>query len=70
MGDLLSDRRRKYFSPADVAAYLGISRSYVYQLIDRRKIEAHRFGKSVRVSREEVLRYERETQVKDGYLVS
>lgn len=61
--DLLSDRRRKYYSPADVAEYLGVSRSFVYQLIERGDLEANRFGKTVRVPKDEILRYERDTRL-------
>ena len=58
--DLLTDGRRKYYSPADVAAYLGISRSYVYRLIDSGDLEACRFGRAVRIARDEILRYEQQ----------
>ncbi len=61
--DLLSDGRHKYFSPADVAAYLGISRSYVYRLIERDELEANRFGRAVRISREEILRFEEQSRI-------
>ncbi len=57
--DLLSDGRRKYFSPQEVAHYLGISRRTVYDILSRGEMLAGKFGRSVRVSREEILRYER-----------
>lgn len=37
--------------PVEVAALLGLSRSEVYRLIDRREIPSVRFGRSVRVPR-------------------
>lgn len=58
--DLLSDGRRKYFSVKEVADYLGISRSYAYQLIEQGKMEGCRFGTTLRVSRDEILRLERD----------
>lgn len=65
--DLLSDGRRKYYSPADVAEYLGVSRSYVYKLIDERELDAHKFGKALRVSRDEILDFEnRSRKVQKG----
>jgi excisionase family DNA binding protein len=43
-----------------VAAYLGVSRAYVYKLVDERKLRAHKFGRALRISRDEVASYERE----------
>jgi excisionase family DNA binding protein len=63
VSDLLSDGRRKYFPPKDVAEYLGISRSKVYALVNEGRIEAHRFGNTIRVSRDEILRYEKQSKV-------
>lgn len=60
MKDVLSDGRRKYFSPQDVADYLGVSRRTAYDLISRGDVAAIKVGRSVRVSREEILRFERE----------
>ena len=57
---LLSDKRRRYFGASDVAVYLGVSRSYVYKLIDERRLKAHKFGRALRISRDEIERFERE----------
>ena len=57
-GHPLSDKRRKYFSVQEVADYFGISRRAAYDLVYRGVIRGHKFGGSVRVSREEVLRFE------------
>jgi excisionase family DNA binding protein len=62
VSDVLTDKRRKYFTPADVAIYLGISRSYVYRLIDSGDLEACRFGRAVRVSRAEIARFEEQSK--------
>jgi excisionase family DNA binding protein len=59
--DLLSDKRRKYYSVREIAHYLGVSRSTAYELVSRGELRAKKFGGSVKVSREEVLRYERES---------
>ena len=56
--DLLSDRRRKYFSVSEVKDYLGLSRSKVYQLVDRGELPACKFGGSIRISRADIVRYE------------
>lgn len=37
--------------PSEVARMLGLSRSEVYRLIERKEIPCHRFGRSVRVPR-------------------
>ena len=58
--DLLSDGRRKYYSPAEVAAYFGVSTRTVYRLVKRGEVRAVRIGESVRIPRGEVLRYESE----------
>ncbi len=58
MTDLLTDGRRKYYSVSEVKDYLGLSRSKVYQLVESGEIGASKFGGSLRISRDEVLRYE------------
>jgi putative molybdopterin biosynthesis protein len=60
MKHLLSDGRRRYFSPQEVADYFGISRRTLYDIIDRGELRAGKIGRSVRISRDEVTRYERE----------
>ena len=57
----MDDKMRKYFSVREVAEYLSISRSKAYDLIKRGDIQGHRFGKAVRVSKYELLRFERES---------
>jgi excisionase family DNA binding protein len=63
MKDLLSDGRRKYFSPQEVADYLGISRRTAYDLISRGDLRTGKFGRSVRVPRDEILRYEQDNML-------
>lgn len=62
----MEDGRRKYLTVREVADYFGLSRSYVYQIVNRRDLKAHRFGNALRVSRDEVLRYERESAYHEG----
>ena len=57
----MDDKRRKYFGVREVAEYLSIPRSKACDLIRRGDIQGHRFGKAVRVSKHELLRYERES---------
>lgn len=47
-------------SVQEVADYLGISRSTAYELVYRGDITAKKFGEAVRVSKEELRRYESE----------
>ncbi len=60
MRHLLSDGRRRYFSPLEVADYFGISRHTLYDMIDRGEIRAGKVGRSVRISRDEIARYEQD----------
>lgn len=57
---LLSDGRRRYFSPQEVAEYFGISRRTLYDIIYKGDIRAGKVGRSVRISRDEIARYERD----------
>lgn len=50
----------KYYSMAEVAAMLGISRPYVHYLKDTRKIKAVRIGAQWAISEKEVERFKRE----------
>ena len=54
------DERRKYLAPREVAEYFGLSRSKVYQMVDRKELAAHKFGGSIRIRREELERLERD----------
>lgn len=60
MKHLLSDGRRRYFSPKEVADYFGVSRRTLYDVIARGELRAGKCGHSVRISRDEIARYERE----------
>lgn len=62
MQDLLSDGRRKYYSVKEVADYLGLSRSYLYRLIEEGEVEACSFGRAKRIARAEILRLERDSK--------
>ncbi len=57
---LLSDGRRRYFSPKEVADYFNVSRRTLYDIISRGDLKAGKVGRSVRISRDEILRYERD----------
>ena len=59
--DPLSDKRRKYFTPREVADYFGLSRAKVYQMVGRRELAAHKFGNAIRIAREELERLERDS---------
>lgn len=61
MQDLLSDKRRKYYSVREIAEYLGISRSKAYDIVSKGEMAGKSFGGALRVSREEILRYERDS---------
>ena len=41
---------QKFYSPDEVATILGVSRSYVYQQIQRNNITYRKFGHMVRIS--------------------
>lgn len=57
--DLLSDRRRKYFKPTDVADYFEVGRSTIYELIRAGEMASIKIGRSVRIPRDEIVRFER-----------
>ena len=62
----MEDGRRKYLTPQEVGDYLGISRRTAYDLIHRGDIRGHKFGRSVRVSKDDLLRFERESVLRGG----
>ena len=47
-----------YFTPVGLARYIGVSTTYVYKLIERGEIKAHRLGKGklarIRIPRQAV----------------
>ena len=49
--------KRQYFKGEELAKLLQVSRSYAYLLMERGDIPTVRFGKSVRISREDLLHY-------------
>lgn len=62
--DPLSDKRRKYLSVGEVAEYFGLSRSKVYQMVDRKELGALKLGNAIRVPREEIERLERDSALR------
>jgi excisionase family DNA binding protein len=40
----------KYYTPAEIAKLLGVSRETVYAQLHRGTLEAHRFGRSRRIT--------------------
>ncbi|HEY5903743.1 MAG TPA: helix-turn-helix domain-containing protein [Anaerolineales bacterium] len=49
--------KRQYFKGEELAALLHVSRSYAYLLMERGDIPTVRFGRSIRISREDLLHY-------------
>ena len=58
-----SEMATKYYSMAEVAVMLGISRAYLYYLKDTRKLKVQKIGAQFVVSEREV---ERLRQERDG----
>lgn len=44
----------RYFTPAEVAIRLGVTRETVYSLISRGHLDAHRFGRSRRITEKQI----------------
>ena len=44
----------RYFTPAEVAMRLGVTRETVYSLISRGQLDAHRFGRSRRITEQQI----------------
>ena len=57
----LEDGRVQYLSVKDVADHLGLGQSTVYDLINRGELKAKKFGRSTRIHKEALRRYERES---------
>ncbi len=55
------DGRRKYLSVKEVADYLGLGASTVYDLINRGELKAKKFGRSTKIHVDALARYERES---------
>jgi excisionase family DNA binding protein len=53
----IEQQRRGYLNAEEAAAYLRISRSRLYQLTSTRRLEAHRAGRSLRFSTEQLDAY-------------
>lgn len=51
---------------SEVAAYLDISKSSVFRLINRGEIPSRRFGNSVRILRSDILKFESVGVNQDG----
>lgn len=61
------DGRRRYLTILEVAEHLSIGRTSAYDLITSGQLKAKRFGKrSVRVHVDELERYERESDWREG----
>ncbi len=44
----------KYFTPAEVASHFGVTRETVYSMISRGQLDAYRFGRSRRISEQQI----------------
>jgi len=43
-----------YFSPSEVAQIMGVTRDTVYSMISRKQLDAYRFGRSRRITPEQI----------------
>lgn len=50
------------FTPSQVAARLGVSRTHLYKLLDRGEIPSHRVGRDRRILLEDLAHYEEKRQ--------
>lgn len=44
----------KLYTPAEVAQYIGVTRETVYSMISRGQLDAFRFGRSRRISEQQL----------------
>ena len=44
----------RYFTPAEVAKRLGVTRETVYSLISRVQLDAYKFGRSRRITEQQI----------------
>ena len=44
----------KYYTPAEVARHFGLTRETIYSMISRGQLDAHRFGRSRRISENQI----------------
>jgi excisionase family DNA binding protein len=44
----------RYFTPAEVANRLGVTRETVYSLISRGQLDAYKFGRSRRITEQQI----------------
>ena len=45
----------RYFTPAEVANRLGVTRETVYSLISRGQLDAYKFGRSRRITEQQLV---------------
>jgi len=62
-GEVISveDKNRKKVTITEAAEYLGLTRTTVQDMVERRVLKADKFAGAVHIPREEVERIERET---------
>ena len=46
--------REKLYTPAEVARHMGVTRETVYSMISRGQLDAFRFGRSRRISEQQI----------------
>ena len=54
----------QYLTPAEVARMMGVTRDTIYSMINRKQLEAYKFGRSRRITQKQIddclnRRYER-----------
>ena len=57
----MEDENRKQITITEAAEYLGLTRTKVYDMVERGVLKAEKFAGAVHIPREEVERIERET---------
>ena len=62
----MSDTQNDALTPPEVAAYLRIAKNTVYELIRRGELRAYRIGRKVRIDRQDIEAYMRQTQNKES----
>lgn len=55
-----------FFSPEDLAAYLGVSKTTIYRLVEKRSLPFYKIGGSLRFKESDVFDYIEKQRVKSS----